>query len=358
MLVDPLTARVVEANTAACDFYGYAPFDLVGIELWRLSGWEPEGVLEVLQRAVQSPPGPLDIRHVLVAGKGRDVELYAGPIELEEGTYLYTISDDITERLRLEHLQAEEAMRVREAEKQLRASEARFRAAFSFAGVMMLVSRLSDGLIVDVNKAFLDQTGFRREQVIGRTSKELSFFVHPEDRDRMADLLRQDGAVRDFEVPIVTREGEVNHALFSAAVTQLDGEPHVILAVVNITLRKRAEETLRTSEERFRILVEQTVDGVLLLDGRPIDTIRGTRWMDYVDPEDLTELPLQLPPPGQGEPVEFERRLRRVDGSGVEVEVRARQFVPGLILGTAREMGSRKGAERPGARLKHRPGSG
>jgi hypothetical protein len=80
--------------------------------------------------------------------------------------------------------------------------------------------------------------------------------------------------------------------------------------------------------------------------------------MDYVDPEDLTELPLQLPPPGQGEPVEFERRLRRVDGSGVEVEVRARQFVPGLILGTAREMGSRKGAERPGARLKHRPGSG
>ena len=252
------------------------------------------------------------------------------------------------------------------AEEALRASEARFAATFKHAGVMMLITKPRDGLFVDANDAFLRDTGFTREEVVGKTAADLSLFANPDDREEMGRRLQRDGWVRDFEVPLRNRAGELSYGLISATVTQVGGEPQVILAILNTTQRRQAEEALRTSEQRYRNLFEQTADGVLLVDdegrvvdinpalagliGRPITELRGTHWTDYWDPEELANQPFVRPAANATEPIVFERRLRRPDGTTVELEIHARHTA-GLMMGTARDVGARKAADRERARL-------
>jgi len=253
------------------------------------------------------------------------------------------------------------------AEDALRLSEARFAATFRYAGVMMLIASLDDGRFVDANDAFLRGAGYNREDVVGKTAAELSLYADVHDEDAMFRRLRRDGHVHDFEVPLRDRAGTVMYGLISATVTEIDGRPHVILAIVDTTQRRKADEALRASEERYRNLVEQTADGVLLLDddsriidinpalaavtGRSVDELRGRLWTDFIDPADLAQVGFIRPTRNAPEPIVFERRIRRPDGSIVELEIHARYTAAGLMLGTARDIGSRKAAERERARL-------
>ena len=253
------------------------------------------------------------------------------------------------------------------AEEALRASEARFTATFRHAGVMMVIASMTDDGFIDANDAFLRDMGFTREEVIGRTAVDLAIFANPEDRSELVRRLRRDGYVRDFEVPLRNKAGDIDYGLISATMTEVNGEPQVILAIVNTTQRRQADEALRTSEQRYRNLIEQTADGVLLLDdagcvvdinpalaaliGRPIAELRGSHWTDYWDPEELANHPFVRPAANATEPIVFERRLRRPDGTMVELEVHARNTSAGLFMGTARDVGARKAAERERARL-------
>jgi two-component system, cell cycle sensor histidine kinase and response regulator CckA len=257
--------------------------------------------------------------------------------------------------------------RERAAQQALRASEARFAAIFKHAGVMMLLTRPRDGIIIDANDAFLRDTGYSLEEVIGKTARELSLFADPQDSIRMGARIMKDGYVRDFEVPVVARNGDRGWALFSATVTILEDEPHLILAIANTTERHRADEALRASEERYRDLVVQTADGVASVgdDGRILDTnpamaelfgrtveeLTGSLWTDYIDPADLAARPFVGPRLGVGRGTVFERRIRRPDGSTVEVEVHVRRSKSGAMLGTVRDIGARKAAEQERARL-------
>jgi len=247
------------------------------------------------------------------------------------------------------------------------AGAARVAAAFENAGVMMLILRAADGTIVDVNGEFLRETGYERGDVVGKTSHDLDLFADQEVADRIARDLRTHGRVRDLEARVISRRGDVVYAVLSSEPFLVDGVPHVITTVFNTTARHEAEEALRTSEQRYRSLIEQTADGVLLLDseariidtnpamaeilGRPIDELRGTLWPDYVDPAQLAELPFLRPELEAGQPVVFERRVVRPDGTMLELELHARQFAEGRMLGTVRDVGARKAAERERARL-------
>jgi PAS domain S-box-containing protein len=257
--------------------------------------------------------------------------------------------------------------RQKAAEEALRASEARFAATFKYAGVMMLIARPADGRFVDANDAFLRETGLTREAAVGKTAAELSLFVDPRDGEELGRRLQRDGYVQDFEVPVRNRDGELSYGLISATVTEVDGRPQTILAILNTTERRRAEEALRTSEQRYRNLFEQTADGVLLLDedgrivdvnpalaamlGRRVDELPGTLWTDYWDPGELRNHPFIRPAVNASEPIVFERRCRRPDGTTVELEIHARYTAAGLVMGTARDVGARKAAESERARL-------
>jgi PAS domain S-box-containing protein/diguanylate cyclase (GGDEF)-like protein len=145
---------------------------------------------------------------------------------------------DITNRKRAEeHLAA--------ASRELQASEVRHRTVFQTSQDALNLSRLSDGRLVDVNKTFLDLTGFQREEVIGRTTVELDIWANPSDRPIIIDELRRNAVIRDMEVLFKRKDGSTFWGLTSASVIEFDGIPHVLVATKDVSEAKDAVKTIR-----------------------------------------------------------------------------------------------------------------
>jgi diguanylate cyclase (GGDEF)-like protein/PAS domain S-box-containing protein len=150
------------------------------------------------------------------------------------------------------------------AEYRLRQSEERFEKVFRASPGAIAIARLSDGRYFDVNEAWVEIFGYSRDEVIGRSSLDLGIWVDPPERSRFAEEIRRGGALRDFEVRFRKKSGATIHALASAEVIDIGGEPHVIVPILDITDRKRAEELLnhiargvssQTGEAFFREVV-------------------------------------------------------------------------------------------------------
>ena len=151
-------------------------------------------------------------------------------------------------------LSAEIAKR-RQAEEACRLSEERFAKAFRANPDVLVISRLADGCILEVSESWQSLFGYSPEEVIGQSSLALNLFADPWDRERAIAQLQAHGAVRDFELDIRRRSGEVRHA--SLAVEQIDvkGEACMLTIIHDVTARKRAEAEVW----RLNVELEQRV---------------------------------------------------------------------------------------------------
>jgi PAS domain S-box-containing protein len=141
------------------------------------------------------------------------------------------------------------------AKEALALSEEKFQKAFRSSPDWFVISTLGDGFYVDVNEAFLQTTGYRREEVIGHTSAELGIWADPEERAKMVETLRRLGIVRNMEVRFRMRSGEIRHVLWSAEVIDYGDEKCLLAITRDITSRKRAEEE-RAQRERVQGVLE------------------------------------------------------------------------------------------------------
>ncbi|HCR12346.1 MAG TPA: PAS domain S-box protein [Solidesulfovibrio sp.] len=102
LLIDPDTGRIVEANPAACAFYGYAPDVLRGLSIWDINVLGPEKTREEMRTAKEEGRRFFRFTHRLADGTLREVEVYSGPVEFAGRTLLFSIVHDVTERVRAE----------------------------------------------------------------------------------------------------------------------------------------------------------------------------------------------------------------------------------------------------------------
>jgi PAS domain S-box-containing protein len=140
-----------------------------------------------------------------------------------------------------------EQKKVRDA---LAVSEEKFRKAFYTSPDSITINRLSDGLYVSINAGFTKIMGYTEQETVGRTSVELNIWDDLNDRQRLVEGLRKDGLVENMEARFRAKGGGVRFGLTSAAVIEIDGQPHILGINRDITDRKQAE-TLR--ETLFRI---------------------------------------------------------------------------------------------------------
>ena len=103
LVIRPTDGRIVDANAAACSFYGYDRTTLLQMRITDINGLPPERVTEELARARWEQSLHFDFAHRLASGEIREVEVYTGPIETADGPLLFSIIHDITERKRAEH---------------------------------------------------------------------------------------------------------------------------------------------------------------------------------------------------------------------------------------------------------------
>ena len=158
-----------------------------------------------------------------------------------------------------------EALTRRHQENELRTSEERFETAFRSNPQPMSLATLSDGRYLDVNDSFLKVSGFSREELVGRTSRELNFWPIAADQDTFLERLTTQRRVRNFEMKFRTKSGALRDFLSSAELLDLGGEQCVLVAASDITERKTLENELMRltgrvihvqDEERRRIARE------------------------------------------------------------------------------------------------------
>ena len=152
-------------------------------------------------------------------------------------------------------------------------SEARFQKAFQTNPDAINISRLSDGKYVDVNEGFTDNTGFSREEVIGKTSMEINIWADSSDRERMVAELSRDGKITNFESKFRMKDGSIITALLSASIIDLSGEPHIISITKNIDSLRKAEEELKAREKTLRTIFQAAPNGIGMVINREFQWI-------------------------------------------------------------------------------------
>ena len=130
---------------------------------------------------------------------------------------------------RLEDLtKAEQALDQSEAHR--RVSEEKFQNIFHSSPIAFSITTLEEGRFLEVNRAFENRYGYRREEVLGRTVHELRIWEEPADRRLLLTQLRRGGPIRNLITRLRTKSGEVRLTAYSADRIQFDGQA-CILAV-------------------------------------------------------------------------------------------------------------------------------
>ena len=210
-------------------------------------GAEVLGVIEFFSREIRQPNKDLLEMFFAIGGQiGQFIERKRAEAAIRE-------------------LNAALEQRVAEATRGLRESEERFSKAFRASPVFLSIARMRDGKFVEINEAFLQSSGYTREEVIGHSSAELGLWVDLEQRSAFMREVRRQGFIRQHEVAMRSKGGQLDTVLLSAELINIDGEDHILAVSHNITARKRAEEEMRRALEQEKELSRLKTNFVTLV---------------------------------------------------------------------------------------------
>jgi PAS domain S-box-containing protein len=127
---------------------------------------------------------------------------------------------------------------------QISLSEEKFAKAFNSNIVMMAIANVEDDRYVDVNLTFLKILGYTRQEIIGKTFRDLGIFPDSLEGMNFIKYLLKDGPVKEKEIRVKTKEGKIRIELFSVNYIYIGNDKLYLIAMVDITDRKRIENEL------------------------------------------------------------------------------------------------------------------
>ena len=238
LLVDR-SGNIVEANEAAVAAYGYSADELRGKHVRELRPAQAQPATEQDFQAAAHPGGTLfETVHQRKDGSTFPVEVSARVIDIDGQPYRQSFVRDISQR------KAEEAAR-RQADAEARAALARFEAVFLGAPEPMSISELETGRLLLLNDAFCANSGYAREQLVGRSALELGLWTDPSLRDAIVAALRRGETVRGVQAQMRRQSGEVRDVIFSGEAIAFGNDTRLLLMLTDITEHKRAEQKSR-----------------------------------------------------------------------------------------------------------------
>ncbi|MBE1423678.1 PAS domain S-box-containing protein [Desulfomicrobium macestii] len=207
-------------------------------EFW----FEPEERRNFLQR-IQAQGFVADFEVVLKRKDGEPVLVAtsSGLYHDEQGAVLGVegIFRDITERKR--------------TEERLRQSEEKFSRLFKLSPDAISLSDPDSGLLVEVNDAYARLTGYRQDELVGRSALEIGLFVDPESRGRVIERLKRTGQISNMEIEFRRKDGAHVPCSVSGQFISLGMERYLLAVIRDVTEFKRMQEMMIQSEKMVSV---------------------------------------------------------------------------------------------------------
>ena len=212
--------RIIDINENYTDFTGYSREEVIGHDAAEFDSWvdndKHEKILKILKEEGR-------VRGEEVQFRKRSGEIHTALLSIE----LINIGGEpcmLTESIDINSLKQAEAER-KQAETALKESEEKFSVAFRSSPEMIAISNMKKGKYIEVNDSYTRTTGYSREELIGHPVGEINMFVDPEDADKMARLMQEQGKIRNEEYKFRMKSGEIRNWLCSAEVITIGGDP-------------------------------------------------------------------------------------------------------------------------------------
>jgi PAS domain S-box-containing protein len=240
--------RVVDFNAAAHEVFGLQSAQSIGRPLEILLSRWPDLLLhcrklQCVNEAVQISEG--------TSQRFYDLSIIPTQHRRDEVTGRVIILRDITDR--------------QTAEEALRKSEEKYRLVVENAKEAIIIAQ--DLKLVFVNRAAVDMMGYSGEILV---SKPFIDFIHPDDRNMVVDYhirrLKGEKVPLAYSFRVISQDGTIKWVEFNTAVIQWKERPATLSFLNDITARKQAEEALRESEKKYRLITENTADLISTLD--------------------------------------------------------------------------------------------
>jgi PAS domain S-box-containing protein len=242
---------VIEWNAAAEKIFGYARQQALG----RHASF-------IIPNLTRDAVNALFIR--LISGKGGTKSISKnvrsdGKIIICQWRNAYIIDHD-TNAGRLVSM-GEDISDKRQAEEAYRLSQTKFSSAFHGSPDYMTISRMSDGVLVDVNLAYEKFTGLDRRDAIGKSTLDMDLWPDSAERAAMVAKIVQNGAARDFPVHLRTKNGEIRACLVDANTFNVGQETHMLCVVRDVTEQQRMQQK-KAEVDRILLRLAQGVQGM------------------------------------------------------------------------------------------------
>ncbi|MBA4394468.1 MAG: hypothetical protein C0407_13025, partial [Desulfobacca sp.] len=177
---------IKEANDRLCEMTGYTQEELLDMDARMLYPTEDDFLFvgrEKYSQIAEKGIGTVETRWRRKSGEVLDVLLSSSPLDPEELSKGVTFTAlNISDR--------------KIADESLRLSEEKLSKAFRASPDWMTISTLSEGRYIEVNDAFVELTGFSREEALGHTTVELGIWVDPNERNRAMEIIRKEGFLK------------------------------------------------------------------------------------------------------------------------------------------------------------------
>lgn len=221
-------------------------------------------------------------------------------------------------------------------EQEILISKKKYALLFEKMPAAVALSNFEDGRIMEVNDTFVKIFGYSREEAIGKTTLELSLYDDPELRAKLLEIIIKEGMLHDLEMNLRTKSGEFRTFLINIETLQLFTEKFNLLIIRDITEKKKAEKEIKEIKDRYKALIEQAVDGIIMVDdsGKIILVNEAISNMLGYSRDELITLNIADTYPEQERlfavqhlskvketgQVRIERRMRKKDGTLIPVE--------------------------------------
>ncbi|MDD8017778.1 MAG: PAS domain S-box protein, partial [Bacteroidota bacterium] len=140
------------------------------------------------------------------------------------------------------------------AEEAQRLSEEKFSRMFDLSPDAMNLCSMPDGKYITVNQSFLDLSGYTLDEVIGKSSLELDFWINVDQRTEFGAMLDKTKGYATLETKLKMKGGKIIDALMSGKLIEVNGMPHLLIITRDITKRKQEEKEIS--------MLAQTIKGI------------------------------------------------------------------------------------------------